>query len=64
MSKAFVFSEKTSDDHYEMCMSLLVKNNFLYASVSMNDDEVYVYEFLLDDILKNTSFENIKLQSI
>jgi len=64
MSKAFVFSEKVSDDHYEMCMSLLVKNNFLYASVSMNDDEVYVYEFLLDDILNNTSFENIKLQSI
>lgn len=64
MSKAFVFSEKTHDSYYEMCMSLLVKNGFLYASVSIDDCDVFVYEFSLTEILKNTSFENIKLQSL
>ena len=52
MSTGFLFSEPVEGKaRYEMCMSLVEKNGFLYASVSVDDKEIYVYEFSLESIL-------------
>ena len=54
MSSGFLFSEPIdTKPRYEMCMSLLEKNENLYATVSLDDEEIYVYEFKLDMILAN-----------
>jgi len=68
-SKPFLFSDhggggdsnsKDKDvELYEMCMSLVEKKESLYASLSINDQEIYVYEFLLKDIISKTSMDNI-----
>jgi len=58
MSEGFLFSnnESSNTPNYEMCMSLIEKNDFIYASVSINDSEIFIYEFSLDDLLKNSIF--------
>ena len=54
MSTGFLFSEPVdTKPRYEMCMSLLEKNGKLYATVSLDDEEIYVYEFDLNMILDN-----------
>ena len=54
MSTGFLFSEPVdTKPRYEMCMSLLEKNGKLYATVSLDDEEIYVYEFDLNMILNN-----------
>ena len=67
-SKPFIFSDDDDSggssknknvDLYEMCMSLVEKKELLYASLSINDQEIYVYEFLLKDIITKTSMDNI-----
>uniref|UniRef100_A0A6C0HIH8 Uncharacterized protein n=1 Tax=viral metagenome TaxID=1070528 RepID=A0A6C0HIH8_9ZZZZ len=47
------FFEPYSPKKYEMCMSLTEDESEkkLFAAVSINDKEVYVYEYLIDDIL-------------
>jgi hypothetical protein len=61
-SKPFRFSDGSRDKEaelYEMCMSLVEKKEFLYVSISINDQEIYVYEYLLNDIITNTTMDNI-----
>ena len=47
------FFEPYSPKKYEMCMSLTEDETEkkLFAAVSINDKEVNVYEYLIDDIL-------------
>jgi hypothetical protein len=61
VSKTFTFSGHPMNDTpiCEMCMSLVQKKEFLYASVSINDQEIYVYEFFLKDIIQNTNIDNM-----
>jgi hypothetical protein len=61
VSKTFTFSSRIQDDVplCEMCMSLVEKKGFLYASVSINNEEIYVYEFYLKDIIQNTNADNM-----
>lgn len=57
MSTGFLFSEPdNTTPRYEMCMSLLEKNGVLFASVSLDDKELYIYEFSLEAILEETSY--------
>lgn len=59
ISGRFYF-EPYSEKKYEMCMSLTLNetNKRLFASVSINDNDVYVYEYMLEDILN--TIENDK----
>lgn len=61
ISKPFLFAnrdDENNSDYYEMCMSLVKKRDVLYASVSFCDKEVFVYEFLVDKILKQVNHIN------
>jgi hypothetical protein len=61
-SKPFLFSEggiNKNEELYEMCMSLVEKKDFLYVSLSINDQDIYVYEYLLNDIITKTTMANI-----
>jgi hypothetical protein len=56
ISDNFYFSD--TKDSYQMCMSLILKNNedncepIINAFVSVNDKDCYIYEFKLNDILE------------
>ena len=52
ISERFYF-EPYTEKKYEMCMSLTLNetNKKLFASVSIDDTDVYVYEYMLEDIL-------------
>jgi hypothetical protein len=50
LSPVFFF-DKTFQ--YEMCMSLVPKNNSIFASVSFDDEHMYIYEFSLDSIFSS-----------
>lgn len=53
------FFETYRKNNYEMCMSLTMSENEkkMYASVSINDQNVYVYEYLLEDIINSIVLE-------
>lgn len=53
------FFENYTKGNYEMCMSLTMNENErnIYASVSLNDETVYVYDYLLEDILNSIVVE-------
>ena len=58
ISGRFYF-EPYSEKKYEMCMSLTLNetNKKLFASVSINDENVYVYEYMLEDILNTIEID-------
>ena len=61
ISSPFMFDSRVDDnisEYYDRCMYLLKKRDVLYASVSFCDKEVFVYEFLVDKILKQVNCIN------
>ena len=58
-SAPFKFFEKNdNDNHYEMCMSLVKKENLIYASISVCDKDVYIVKYDLNEILKEISMKD------
>ena len=60
MSKPFVFSFADETKNAEKCTCLLIKNDLLYASVTINDEDVFIYEYLLQDVYNKTTIDNMK----
>lgn len=60
MSKPFVFSFADEIKNTEKCTCLLIKNELLYASVTINDEDVFIYEYLLQDVYNKTTVGNMK----
>lgn len=60
MSKPFVFSFADEIKNAEKCTCLLIKNELLYASVTINDEDVFIYEYLLQDVYNKTTVGNMK----
>jgi len=55
-SEPFTFFEREKKDHfYELCMSIVDKDNELYASVSLCDQDVFIVKYSLTDILHSIS---------
>lgn len=51
-SEPFTFFERKKEaDFYEMCMSVVDKDDSLFASVSLCDQEVFILKYSLKDIL-------------
>jgi hypothetical protein len=53
ISKPFIFEVIDVEINYQMCMSLHIENDLLYAAVSINDNFVNIYKFNIDDIIQN-----------
>lgn len=55
-SEPFTFFERNKDERkYEMCMSMVEKEDQLFASVSLSDQEVFIFTYSLNDILHSIS---------
>ena len=57
-SKPFKFKETdnktwTTDDYYEMALSMFIKNNILHCVVTESDKYLYIYKYDLKDIFEN-----------
>ena len=51
----FLYRPDNSIRHYEMCMSIIEKNERLILSVSLNDTETHILQYRLKDILELVS---------
>jgi len=61
-SQPFTFlsrSDNSSNNYYEMCMSLLKKNDILLCSISVCDKDVYIIEYNLQYILNGIAMHDI-----
>ena len=56
-SEPFTFFEKKNKEEraYEMCMSIVEKDDHLFASVSLSDKEVFIFKYSLNDIIHSIS---------
>lgn len=55
-SEPFTFFEKKKEDaFYEMCMSIVYKDEHLFASVSLSDEEVFIFKYSLPDVINSIS---------
>lgn len=51
----FFYRQENTARHYEMCMSVIEKNDMLILSVSLNDSETHILQYKLNDILQLVS---------
>ena len=61
ISDRFCFEPYSDGRKYEMCMSLTEDESEkkIFAAVSLNDKEVHVYEYLVDDLLGMIEYDRV-----
>jgi hypothetical protein len=54
----FLPKGENSTRHYEMCMSIIDKDDFILASVSLNDKETHMLKYKIKDIIASISVKD------